>query len=233
MAFNKAKALQEAEKSVIQGKISHAIRQYYDIFETDPSDVILLNTIGDLYIRDKNISEGLRQFYRLAGAYVQEGFTVKAIAIYKKIVKLEPDSVEPLLRLAELYQIQGLAREAREQYYQAAEYYKKRNLNDKVIEVLRKAVQLDVENTAAKARLAAFCEASGTKGRRRHRLTWKLRNPPSRQGNTSVAQAALRKAQELDPNNHQVFLLRAREALGDQAPGGSGEHSVRRSGIEG
>ena len=217
MAFNKAKALQEAEKSVIQGKISHAIRQYCDIFERDPSDLILLNTIGDLYIRDKNASEGLRLFYRLAGAYVQEGFTVKAIAIYKKIVKLEPDSVEPLLRLAELYQIQGLAREAREQYYQAAEYYKRRNLNDKVIEVLRRAVQLDVENTAAKARLAAFCEQAGLKDEATQAYL-EIAQSAFQKGNTSVAQAALRKAQELDPNNHQVSLLRAREALATKHP---------------
>ena len=68
MAFNKAKALQEAEKLVIQGKISQAIKRYFDILDRDPSDLILLNTIGDLYIRDRNASEGLKQFYRLAEA---------------------------------------------------------------------------------------------------------------------------------------------------------------------
>ena len=56
MAFNKAKALQEAEKLVIQGKISQAIKRYFDILDRDPSDLILLNTIGDLYIRDRNAS---------------------------------------------------------------------------------------------------------------------------------------------------------------------------------
>ena len=58
MAFQKARALQEAEKSVAQGKISQAIRQYQEILDNDPSDVSLLNTIGDLYIRDRNITEG-------------------------------------------------------------------------------------------------------------------------------------------------------------------------------
>jgi hypothetical protein len=51
MAFNEAKSLQKAEGFANQGKISQAIKQYFDIFERDPSDVILLNTIGDLYIR--------------------------------------------------------------------------------------------------------------------------------------------------------------------------------------
>ena len=116
MAFQKAKALQEAEKSVAQGKIAQAIRQYQEILEKDPADVSMLNTVGDLYIRDRNVTEGLKQFHRLAEAYTRDGFIVKAIAIYRKISKLDQNTADPLLKLAELYQLQGLSREAREQY---------------------------------------------------------------------------------------------------------------------
>src|SRR5437763_1413309 len=38
MAFNKAKALQEAEKSLAHGKTSQAIRLYLDIYAKDPGD---------------------------------------------------------------------------------------------------------------------------------------------------------------------------------------------------
>src|SRR5713101_1830068 len=116
MAFNKAKALQEAEKLVSQGKIPLAIRQYLRILENEPSELIILNTVGDLYVRERNLPEALKYFNRLADSYVQEGFTVKAIAIHKKISKLDSGSVGPLLKLAELYTQQGLSREAREQY---------------------------------------------------------------------------------------------------------------------
>ena len=84
MAFNKAKALQEAEKYVTHGKISQAIKQYQQILEKDPADLTLLNTVGDLCVRDKNVSEALKYFTKLAESFSQEGFTVKAIAIYKK-----------------------------------------------------------------------------------------------------------------------------------------------------
>ena len=53
MAGSKAKALQDAEKSVAQGKIPQAIRQYLEILDNDPSDLTLFNTIGDLYIRGR------------------------------------------------------------------------------------------------------------------------------------------------------------------------------------
>jgi len=217
MAFNKAKALQEAEKLVIQGKINQAIRQYFDIFEKDPSDVILLNTIGDLYIRDRNVSEGLKQFYRLAEAYVQDGFILKATAIYRKIVKLEPDSVDPLLKLVELYQTQRLAREARELYYQVAEFYKKKKQIDKVLETLRKVVQLDVENAPARVRLAAFCEEIGRKDEATQ-VYLEAAQLAFRRGDLAAAQVALKKVQELDPDNPQIHLLRAREALAAKHP---------------
>jgi tetratricopeptide (TPR) repeat protein len=217
MAFNKAKALQEAEKLVIQGKINQAIRRYFDIFEKDPSDVILLNTIGDLYIRDRNVSEGLKQFYRLAEAYVQDGFILKATAIYRKIVKLEPDSVDPLLKLVELYQTQRLAREARELYYQVAEFYKKKKQIDKVLETLRKVVQLDVENAPARVRLAAFCEEIGRKDEATQ-VYLEAAQLAFRRGDLAAAQVALKKVQELDPDNPQIHLLRAREALATKHP---------------
>jgi tetratricopeptide (TPR) repeat protein len=217
MAFNKAKALQEAEKLVIQGKISQAIKQYFDIFEKDPSDVVLLNTIGDLYIRDRNVPEGLKQFYRLAEAYSQGGFTLKAIAIYKKIVKLEPDSVDPLLRLVELYQAQRLGREARELYYQIAECYKKKKQHDKALETLRKVLQFDVESATARARLAAFCEEIGRKDEAAQ-VYLETAQLAFRRGETAAVQSALDKAQELDPANPQIQLLRARQALALKQP---------------
>src|ERR1035437_1681216 len=147
MAFHKAKALQEAEKCLAQGKVSQAIKLYLNILEHDTSDVSLYNTVGDLCIRDRNVTEGLRQFHKLAEAYVQQGFNVKAIAIYKKISKIEANSVDVLLKLGELYQLQGLGREAREQFLSAVEFFKKRKQVEKVLEVTRKLILLDPEST--------------------------------------------------------------------------------------
>lgn len=217
MAFNKAKLLQEAEKSVSQGKISHAIKQYQEILHNDPADVSLLNTIGDLYIRDRNISEGLKQFQRLAEAFVRDGFNVKAIAIYRKISKVDPNSVETLLKLAELYQLQGLSREAREQYLQATEFYKKRKEIDRALDVLRKLVQLDPENINFRNRLAAECDAAG-RGEDAARAYIESAEILLRRDDQPAAETALRKAADLDPRNSRVQLMRARIAIARQEP---------------
>ena len=212
MAFNKARALQEAENFASQGKISQAIDRYFRILEKDPSELILLNTIGDLYVRDKNVVEGLKQFYRLAEAYVHSGYALKAVAIYRKIVKLEPDSVGPLLKLGELYQAQRMVRETRDLYYQVAEFYKKKKQNDKALETLRKVVQLDPENAGARSRLAAFCEELGLKA---DALQVNLECAELALGreDPAAAEVALKKAQDLSPDAPQIQLLRARLAF--------------------
>ena len=217
MAFQKARALQEAEKLVSQGKIAQAIKQYQEILDKDPADVSLLNTVGDLYIRDRNVPEGLKQFQKLAEAYVREGFNVKAIAIYRKISKLDTNSVDTLLKLAELYQLQGLSREAREQYLQASEFFKKRNQPERAIEVLRKLAQLDPENLNIRNRLAKECEQAG-KQEDAAQVYLQTAEICLRREDKAAAEAALNKAGELAPQNAKIQILRAQAALSLQRP---------------
>jgi tetratricopeptide (TPR) repeat protein len=217
MAFNKAKALQEAEKSVSQGKIDHAIKQYLLVFEKEPADLALLNTVGDLYVRHKNMPEALRYFHKLADSYTQEGFTVKAIAIYKKISKLDPSGVDVLLKMAELYSVQGLGREAREQYTQAIEFYKKKNLNDKAVEMFRKIVALDPDNTNYRLRLGDFLDSLGKKPDAA-KVYIETVGVALRKNDANATDMALKKATNLDANNPQLQLLRARIALSKNLP---------------
>jgi tetratricopeptide (TPR) repeat protein len=164
MAFNKAKTLQAAEKYLAQGKISHAIEQYQNIFKHDPRDLSLLNTIGDLYIRLGHTAEAMNHFQRLAEAYVTEGFLMRAIAIYKKMAKLDTSQVGVLEKLAELYAVQGLMSEARSQFLQVAETYIKANLVDKALTIFRKMLSQDPDNVSAHLRLAELCERIGKTG---------------------------------------------------------------------
>jgi tetratricopeptide (TPR) repeat protein len=211
MPFNKAKALQEAEKYVLQGKFSQAIKQYLEIFQKDTSDLNLLNTIGDLYVREGNIPEAVKLFYRLADTYVQDGFNLKAIAIFRKAAKLDPNTPEPLLRLAALYLTQGWTRDARQQFLHAAEFYKKRNQNEKALEILRKTVQIDPENSSLRARLAMLCEQMG-RVKDAGQAYAEAAELALRGNDPAAVELALNKALELVPKNSKAQLVRARLA---------------------
>ena len=212
MAFNKAKAMQDAEKLVAQRKTADAIKHYLLIIEKDPTETALLNTVGDLYFREKNTAEALKCFQKLADAFTKDGFTVKAIAILKKIVKIDPSSVDPILRIAELYALQGLSREARDQYLQAVDFYKKKKLPDRALETFQKIVALDPENRTIREKFAEFAEQMGRK-EDAARAYAEAAEGALRVGDGAAAEAALKKAAGLNPGGKEVQLLRARVAV--------------------
>ena len=102
LGFNKAKILQAAEKYVLQGKIPAAISEYQKILKKDPIDLMTLNTVGDLYARSGKIEEASKCFYDLAEKSIDAGFVPRAIAVYKRITKIEQEALPALIRLGEL-----------------------------------------------------------------------------------------------------------------------------------
>ena len=79
-----------------------------------------------------------------------QGFTVKGIAMYKKIGKLKP-SLESVLKLAELYTQQGLFNDARAQYLQVAEEFLRAGELEQSVRIFQKILEMDPENVAMRA----------------------------------------------------------------------------------
>ena len=91
MSFDKAKVVRAAEKYLTQGKILPAITEYRKITAEEPGDFTALNMLGDLYVRVDHKQEAIECFSRIAEHYREQGFNLKAIAMFKKIQRLEPD----------------------------------------------------------------------------------------------------------------------------------------------
>ena len=164
MAFDKSKALATAEKYVAQGKIPAAVQEYLGILKKDPKDLNLLNTVGDLYVRAGQVPEALKHYYKLGDSYVADGFLMRGIAIYKKIIKLDPNPIQALEKLAELYVLQGLLSDARSQYLQLAETYLKGNQADAAAGIFHKMLELEPDNITVQNRLADLYQRLGKKG---------------------------------------------------------------------
>src|SRR5436309_12342231 len=121
MAFDKLKTLQAAEKHLEMGRIPAAITEYCTIVEYDPDDFTTLNMLGDLHVRVGNQAAAISCFRRIAEHYREEDFALKAIAMYKKIDRLQPNDSQIATSLADLYALQGLVVEARAHYLLVAD----------------------------------------------------------------------------------------------------------------
>jgi tetratricopeptide (TPR) repeat protein len=154
MTFDKAKVVRAAEKFLAQGKIPAAIKEYRQIVENEQGDFTALNMLGDLYVRQGDKQEAIQCFSRIAEHYREEGFQSKAIAMYKKIDRLNPRNPEIAHKLAVLYESQGLVVDARAQYMIIAEAWLRDGQSRQALEILRKVADLDPYNTETRIKLA-------------------------------------------------------------------------------
>jgi tetratricopeptide (TPR) repeat protein len=161
MSLNKSKVLRAAEKYVLQGKLPAAIEEYRKVVDADPADLTTINTLGDLYVRAGKIQDAITNFSRIADSYREGGFTLKAIAMLKKISKLDPTNVETAMKLANLYSQQGLLVEARQQYLQVADAYARQGQTRKALEAYQKIADLDPSNTSVRMKLGEIYSREG------------------------------------------------------------------------
>ena len=157
MSFDKTKAMRNAERFLSQGKIRAAISEYQRVVENDPKDFSTLNILGDLYIKNSEKNEAVGCFTQVAEHYNTQGFAHKAIAIYNKISRIEPNSMEVSAKLAQLYQSKGSLAEARTHYTALAEQYQRKGRKIEALAIWKQIAELDPNNTDIYLKIADVC----------------------------------------------------------------------------
>jgi tetratricopeptide (TPR) repeat protein len=219
--FNKAKVLASAEKFVQQGKLQNAITEYEKIIEKDAKDLTVLNTIGDLYARLGQAEKAGEYFKQVGDSYATDGFTVKAIAMYKKLTKLNP-STATVQRLAELYTQQGLYNDARQQYLQLADSFVKSSDLTGATKVFQKMLEIDPDNVSLQSKLADLYVRMGKKNEASD-IFMRAATSLFDRGSVDQADVALDKMLSLDPSNSEALLMRGKIAM----DAGDGTAAVR------
>jgi tetratricopeptide (TPR) repeat protein len=205
--FNKAKVLASAEKFVQQGKLQNAVSEYEKIVKEDPKDLTVLNTLGDLCVRIGQNEQAAQHFKKVGDHYAQDGFTVKAIAVYKKLTRLSPGNFDNVSRLAELYSQQGLFSDARAQYMQVADHLLKSGENNQGAKVLQKILELDPENTATQSKLADLYLKLGKKAEA-CKIYYSAAESLYARSSFDAADEALDRVLSIDSQNGSALLLR-------------------------
>jgi len=215
MGFDKAKVISAAEKYLAQGKIPLAITEYCRIVEHDANDYSALNTLGDLYARTKKPEDAIECFQRVADHYREQGFTLKAIAVYKKISRLDPNLPVIAGRLAVLYEQQGHFVEAREQYLAIADAYARGGQMQESLNALRRSADLEPNNFEIRLRLGEGFLREGLREEAADAFTEAGERLLAR-GDAGDALKAYTEAHNLRPHNHAVLhgMVAAHAKLG-------------------
>jgi pilus assembly protein FimV len=154
VAFNKEKVMDAARKFVDRGQIDKAVKEYLRIVHEDPKDVRVWLKIGDLYAKKGSKQDAIETYLKVARFYSDQGFFLKAVAVYKQILKLDPRLVDVILKLAELYRQLGLMSDAMQHFESVAAHFHREGNTKEALATVKKLVDLDPENIATRIKLA-------------------------------------------------------------------------------
>src|SRR5688500_865148 len=158
MAIDRAAVVRKADEFVSQGKMDLAIAEYLALLDEQPADLGAANTLGDLYARTGEIAKAVEQVTRLAESERGQGFTSKAIALYKKALKVDPGCEEALSQLAEIAVGQELLADATLYWNRLVQHRRERNDAPGVAQALIRLADLSVAKADTKLAAARAAE---------------------------------------------------------------------------
>ncbi|RMF46862.1 MAG: hypothetical protein D6751_03955, partial [Deltaproteobacteria bacterium] len=164
---NKAKLLASAQKNLQKNQVAKAIKDYQKIVEIDPKDIRNRQKLAELLNRNRQVEEALEEYEAVARYYSENGFYLKAIAVYKQMQRIDPSQVRIYHRLAELNEKQGLTGNALAEYRGLISYYEQHDMLSEVINVLQKMKDLDPENLNVLVKMAEAYARGGMQDKAR------------------------------------------------------------------
>ena len=154
MSTNREKLVASAQKLVEKGQFEKAIKEYLKAVADDDKDVRIWLKIGDLYAKISKRDEAVEVYQKVARFYSDQGFYLKAVAVFKQILKLDPRLVDVILKLAELYRQLGLMSDAMQHFESVAAHFHREGNTKEALATVKKLVDLDPENIATRIKLA-------------------------------------------------------------------------------
>jgi GAF domain-containing protein/tetratricopeptide (TPR) repeat protein len=147
------KLFDKATKYIQKQKFESALETYQEIFKYEPKNEEVLNYLADLSLKLNRNAEGLRYLGNLADFYIQRNDVAKAVATCRKLLKLSPQDVSYLMKLAPLLERTKKTSDALEAYREAAQIHRKSGASAPLQECLEHIVTLDPSNLEANVEL--------------------------------------------------------------------------------
>ncbi|NNE18797.1 MAG: tetratricopeptide repeat protein, partial [Myxococcales bacterium] len=150
-----------ARKYQSRGQYDKAIAQYQKLVAADKRDVRSLLKIGDLHVRAGNRGTAIETYEIVATHYAAQGFFLKAIAVYKQIMKLDPSRLDAQVRLGEMYEQLQLVSDAMSVFEDASNAFMRAGDAEQALVMLGKIVEIDPEHIPVRIKYAEALSRAG------------------------------------------------------------------------
>ncbi|MCC2643125.1 MAG: protein of unknown function, TPR-like [Nitrospira sp.] len=157
MSVDRRTVLQNAQLFASKGQYDAAIAEWRKLTAEAPTDGTIFNSIGDLQLKRNANGEAIAAFLQAAAAFRSEGSTLKAIAAYKKILKVDASRFDVYRHLGDLNAERGLLSSAVQDYLTLGKFLLKEGRSKEALDIYRKIVSQDPSNLDAQQRMAELC----------------------------------------------------------------------------
>ncbi|RIK57100.1 MAG: hypothetical protein DCC63_15100 [Nitrospira sp.] len=157
MAVDRRTVLQNAQLYASKGQFDAAIAEWRKLTTDSPADGTIFNSIGDLQLKRHATGEAIAAFLKAAAAFRAEGSVLKAIAAYKKILKVDASRYDVYRHLGDLNAERGLLSSAVQDYMTLGNHFIKEGRNADALDIYRKIIVHDPSNLDAQQRVADLC----------------------------------------------------------------------------
>ncbi|MFA4947182.1 MAG: tetratricopeptide repeat protein [Candidatus Krumholzibacteriia bacterium] len=103
---------QKAQEFLSKGHIDKAIQEYRRLLTIESKNPNLYNELGDIYLRAGDKAQAVQNFEKAATIYEKVALYNNAVAVCKKILRVDPEKIDTMFRLGELRAKQKLTGEA-------------------------------------------------------------------------------------------------------------------------
>ena len=97
---------------ISKGRIKKAIQECLKQVEKAPRDRRLRLKLGDLYLKNGEKEKAINEYLKAADLNAEEELNFRAIAIYKKVVSIDPEHIGAFHKMAKLYLEENLLGDA-------------------------------------------------------------------------------------------------------------------------
>lgn len=127
----------------------------------NPADMRLRLQIGKLYFKRKDMRNGIAYYRDVAERYVEDEFYLKAIHVYKEILRYTPSMVEFNEKLGDLFLKLKLQQDATQQYQIAFYYFRNHKQLEDAERIATKMIQAEPEHASHRIKLAEILVSQG------------------------------------------------------------------------
>jgi len=157
LAIDRSSVLHSAQLFASRGQFDAAINEWKRLAVESPGDGSIFNSIGELHLKRQATNDAVAAFLQAANAFRAEGATLKAIATFKKILKLDASRYDVFRHLGDLNAERGLLSSAVQDYLTLGKHYLKAGKSKDALDIYKKIVSQDPSNLDAQQRVAELC----------------------------------------------------------------------------